>query len=258
MRSGGWLALAATMVCASMHCLRAQSPDLNRLPPGYRGVTEAVPGIFLTPVPNAPFSGTVEIVSHSKLPDGSEEVTTAENHLARSSSGRIYQERHPMVAPGLQGKTPVLSCHVYDPNSRTSWMEFPLRHLARQTVLRAPERAPTAALPPERQPAVQGVVVIPMGEQMLDGMRLTGFRKERIVPAAVSGTGNPVTITDEYWYSPELSIYMTIRHNDPRTGEQMVVVTHVERAEPPAEQFVIPAEYKVVDETTPEGPAAAQ
>ena len=50
---------------------------------------------------------------------------------------------------------------------------------------------------------------------------------------------------------------MMIRHNDPRTGEQMVAVSKVERTEPAAEMFAVPAEYKVVDETTPEGPVAA-
>ena len=65
-------------------------------------------------------------------------------------------------------------------------------------------------------------------------------------------TGKAIEVVDEYWYSPELSIYMIIRHSDPRTGEQLVAVQKVERAEPPAEVFAVPASYKVVDETPPE------
>jgi hypothetical protein len=74
----------------------------------------------------------------------------------------------------------------------------------------------------------------------------------------MSGTGKPVVITDDYWYSPDLAIYMTIRHDDPRTGEQLVAVTHVERHEPSVETFVVPAEYKIVDETTDNSPRARQ
>ncbi len=62
----------------------------------------------------------------------------------------------------------------------------------------------------------------------MNGLELKGIRKQRTVPAEMSGTGKPVVITDDYWYSPELAIYMTIRHDDPRTGEQLVAVTHVQ------------------------------
>lgn len=249
---------AVLMVAGSAVWATAQSSQGQRLPPGYRGVQQAVPGIFLTPVPNAPFSADVEIVSHEKLPDGTEHITTARNHLARSSSGRIYQERHPMAAVELLGKTPVLSEHIYDPNSRQSFMIFPMQHLARLVTLRAPEPIPASALPPSKQPLNPSVTETQLGRQMLQGMELQGIRKERVVPAELSGTGKPVTVTDEYWYSEALSIYMIIRHNDPRTGEQLVAVTKLDREEPPAMQFVVPPDYKVVDETTPESPVAAQ
>jgi hypothetical protein len=42
---------------------------------------------------------------------------------------------------------------------------------------------------------------------------------------------------------------MLVKHNDPRTGEQTVTITKVERSEPPAETFEIPADYKVLDVT---------
>jgi len=95
------------------------------------------------------------------------------------------------------------------------------------------------------------VTETPLGEQTLDGVQLTGKRKTRIIPAGRSGTGQPVTITDDYWYSPDLSIYLIIRHDDPRTGEQLVAVTHIERGEPAAELLAVPDDYKVVDETPP-------
>ena len=44
-------------------------------------------------------------------------------------------------------------------------------------------------------------------------------------------------------------MYLIVKHNDPRTGEQIVAVTHIDRHEPQAVQFVVPAIYKVVDET---------
>lgn len=233
------------------------------LPHDYPGVDVVVPGIFLTPVPNAPFSGGVEILSHEKLPDGTEHIVTARNHLARSSSGRIYQERHPLAAAALLGKTGILAEHIYDPSSRQSIWIIPTRHLARELTLRAPEAIPASALPPSdqlssNQPKLAGLTRTDLGLQLMNGLQLHGVRKERTVPASVSGTGQPVVITDEYWYAEALSIYVIIRHNDPRTGEQLVAVTNVQRVEPPAEQFLVPPDYKVVDETTPQAPVAVR
>ncbi len=39
---------------------------------------------------------------------------------------------------------------------------------------------------------------------------------------ALSGTGHEITITDDYWYSDDLKVYLVLKHNDPRTGEQIV------------------------------------
>jgi hypothetical protein len=56
-------------------------------------------------------------------------------------------------------------------------------------------------------------------------------------------------VVDEYWYAPDLSIYLLVKHNDPRTGEQIVAVSEVDRREPDAAQFSVPANFKIADET---------
>jgi len=76
-----------------------------------------------------------------------------------------------------------------------------------------------------------------------------GTRKQRTIPATLSGTGKNVTITDDYWYSEDLKVYLVLKHNDPRTGEQVVGILDLDRKEPDAAVFRIPQEYKVVDET---------
>jgi hypothetical protein len=88
-----------------------------------------------------------------------------------------------------------------------------------------------------------------LGTETVAGLLLHGTRKLRIVPAALSGTGREVTITDDYWYSDDLKIYLVLKHHDPRTGEQIVGITKVDRGEPAASIFQIPSSYKIVDET---------
>ncbi len=231
--------------------MQAQGSGQTPMPRDYRGVQTHIDGLFVTPVPNAPFTADVQIVSHKKLPDGTEQVVTTINHVARSASGRIYNERRRLVPASYKGEPRLLSAHVYDPNSRTNVYLEPQTHLARQIIARAPAVTPPMAQPPAKQPTRPDVTETDLGMQRLDGVELHGTRKSRVVAAEVSGTGAAVTVVDDYWYSAELSIYMIIRHDDPRTGEQLVAVTKVERAEPPAERFAVPADYKVVDETPP-------
>lgn len=76
-----------------------------------------------------------------------------------------------------------------------------------------------------------------------------GTRVSRTVPAATSGTGKAVIVTDEYWYSDELHLNMLVKHDNPRTGQQTVTVTRLARTEPDEATFRVPAGYKIVDET---------
>jgi hypothetical protein len=244
--------------CLTLPVLTQAQTTNQLMPRDYRGVQTNIGGIFVTPVSNFPFTADVEIVSHIKTADGDEHVVTTTNHIARTSSGRIYNERRMFMPAGFKGTPRLLSAHIYDPSSRQSIMINPDLHLAREVTLRAPEPTPTASLPPQQQPKLPGVTETDLGSQQMNGLELHGIRKQRTIPVEMSGTGKPIVITDDYWYSPELAIYMTIRHNDPRTGEQLVAVTNVERHEPSAETFVVPPEYKVVDETTPESPRARQ
>jgi hypothetical protein len=224
----------------------------QQMPRDYRGVQTIVPGIFVTPIPNAPFTAVVEILSHETLPDGSTNTHTTTAHIARSSSGRIYNERRQLVSTNFRGEPPLLSALIYDPSSRLSIFYNPFERIARERVLSRPPTAPPNTIPsrtPTDNPYFKQEEI---GTQPLGGLTLTGIRKSHTIPAAFSGTGKDIIIVDEYWYSPDLSVYMIIKHNDPRTGEQIVAVTEVDRHEPNASVFAIPASYKVIDETPPE------
>ncbi len=241
----GWEALAQSPAGA------VPGPAVPRPvgPRGYAGVQVRVPGIFVTPVANEPFTATVKIVSHQKLADGSEHVVTSINHVARRSSGMIYNERRQLVPASFQGEPRLLSTHIYDPSSRLSITTEPAKRLAREQIL--PHAPATAPGPTVVGPKLPGTVETDLGTQQMNGVELRGLRRERTIAAELSGTGKPVVITDDYWFAPQLSIYLIVRHDDPRTGEQLIAVTDVDAHEPDANLFVVPASYKVLDETPP-------
>ena len=233
---------AASLLAASL------CPAQNAMPRDYMGPQTYIPGIFVTPVPNAPFTAKVDIISHQILPDGTETIKTTVNHIARLSSGTIYNERRQFVPTTFKGEPALLSTHIYDPSTRLSVFLNPFTHLAHEMVLKQPPAAPAHAVP-DRQPNTEFYKEEQLGTQYIGTVQLQGIRKTRTIPATMSTTGKDVVITDEYWYSPDLSIYMIIKHNDPRTGEQIVAVSEVNRHEPQAALFAVPANYKVVDET---------
>ena len=88
------LAAVSLFTLAAVTSLSAQAPAPQApMPRSYPGVQTRVPGIFVTPVPNAPFTAKVDIISHEILPDGTVNIRTTVNQVARSSSGRIYNEQ---------------------------------------------------------------------------------------------------------------------------------------------------------------------
>jgi hypothetical protein len=68
------------------------------------------------------------------------------------------------------------------------------------------------------------------------------------IPAGKMGNEQPVLITSERWYSPELKAAIMTKHCDPWAGELTTQLTKVNTSEPDSSLFVVPSNYKVVDE----------
>src|ERR1700684_1433752 len=117
--------------------------EMASTPPPYRGVEQHIAGVFVTPVPNVPFTATVEVESSQVLPDGSTEQKKTYNNIARDSAGRIYNERRALVPPFFNGNPRIFSMHLYDPQNRLSTFMDPFTHIARETVLPMPEVDPS-------------------------------------------------------------------------------------------------------------------
>jgi len=67
----------------------------------------------------------------------------------------------------------------------------------------------------------------------MDGVSAHGVRVIQTIPAASSGTGNEIVLTDEYWYADDLHMNVVVKHNDPRTGSVTMTLTQVTRGSGP-------------------------
>lgn len=112
--------------------------------------------------------------------------------------------------------------------------------------------APGAPLPPlpPIPPAPPGgasgkakAVTSSLGFKEFDGVRAEGKLVQQTIAAGEIGNRNPIQITTETWYSPELQVTVYSRHNDPRRGETVYRLTNIRRAEQAADLFKVPEEY---------------
>lgn len=74
-------------------------------------------------------------------------------------------------------------------------------------------------------------------------MRAQGKATTRTIPAGEIGNRNPIVITTESWYSPELQVTVYSRHSDPREGETVYRLSNIRRGEPAADLFKVPEDY---------------
>ena len=113
--------------------------------------------------------------------------------------------------------------------------------------------APISPLPP--MPGVQTLrfestarlgkgVTTTLGMKDFDGVRAEGKSTVWTIPAGQIGNRNPIQVTSESWYAPDLQVTVYSRHNDPRTGESIYRLAGIRRAEPARDLFVVPEGYE--------------
>lgn len=239
------IALASIFLFSALVVLTCpgQQPAASNLPKNEL-IVPNVNGVFIPSVRDAPFSATVEITSEQKLSDGSVNVLKTINRIARDSRGRTYQERRRFVAAAFKDEPPVQIFYIYDPESGFNTNLNPYTFVARRVVMKTPPTPQADAVPSSSMSASNPLMKNEdLGTETFEELTVTGVRQSQ-------GTG----AIDEYWYSSELSIYVVRKHEDSK-WKQTIAVAHIDRGEPDASKFAIPAGYKVVDgSTTPQSP----
>jgi hypothetical protein len=200
-------------------------------------------GVFVTPIPNAPLLAVVNTESSQLLKDGTSSNQKTLSAIARDRQGRIFNERRALIPASETATPPILSIHIYDPQTRTSTFIDPQRQVAWQSTLNRP---PAAAPPLATSSAANSYIKKEdLGNRKMEGIEVHGVRDTQTIPAEANG-GKEITVVDEYWYSEDLRLNMLAIHKDPRTGEQTTTVTQVDRSEPDPAIFEIPSGYKIL------------
>jgi hypothetical protein len=196
--------------------------------------------IFVTPIPNAPFSGVITVERSIVRPDGTVANLKTVRAIHRDSRGRIYNEYRTLLPASSSESSQLTHILLYDPETRTSTNLFPPQRAYRSNTT----RRPPATTPPAfafNGPQNQFTREEDLGLQQKQGLSVHGLRHTQTISAA--GSDKDVVVTDEYWYSEDLRINLLLKHNDPRTGSVVLSVTQISRAEPDSSLFQIPDGY---------------
>jgi hypothetical protein len=210
-------------------------------------LAQARPDIFVTPIPNAPFHGVVQVERSIVRRDGVLVNLRSIREIGRDSQGRIHNESRILVPVSGNATPAIQSIHLYDPVSRTTAFLYPANKTFTTAIVNHPPSteppqllaSPTARSLPQNQFTREE----DLGTHEIAGVVAHGVRETQEIPADVSGMGKEIAVTDEFWYSDDLRINLIVKHSDPRTGSIALTITQLDRKEPNPAFFEIPADY---------------
>jgi len=84
-----------------------------------------------------------------------------------------------------------------------------------------------------------------LGTQTISGVTAKGTRYTHTIPAGQIGNEKAIVVVSERWYSDELQMVVKSTRSDPRFGTSTYTVTNIQRTEPAAGLFTVPADYTV-------------
>jgi hypothetical protein len=210
------------------------------------GLAQNITGIFITPVPDAPFTGVIKVDRTIVRPDGKVETLKTFRDTGRDSRGRIYNVFRALVPSDFAGTPPTIRIHFYDPQTRNYTYLYPDRHIYVTGTVNHPPAAEPADLiaspAGSSAPLNQFTKQQDLGTQSVEGVTAHGVRVTQTIPS--NGAGSEVVLVDEYWYSDDLHMNVMVKHSDPRKGSVTMTLTQASRTDPDPTLFEIPDGYK--------------
>lgn len=218
-------------------------------------------------VKGAPYSAEAVTEMTQTLADGNRIVRTTRGSVARDGEGRTRREQTmAALGPFMAEKAP-RAAFINDPVAGV--------HYVLQMDQKVARKMPTAFFKGEAHSAsghhvmrFQKRVVVngaevqsvdeerveaagdepkgeSLGEKTIEGVTAEGTRSVVTIEAGKIGNERPLEIVSERWYSPQLQAVVLSRHSDPRFGETVYRLTNIERDEPDASLFTVPADFTV-------------
>jgi len=226
-----------------------------------------------TIVSDAPFSATMIIENSERMPDGNLSTKSITSQMYRDSKGRTRRDWLPEpLSSATVGPTRSV---IHDSVAGFSYNLDHRATSAQRTVLVQPLAKDAAVREAAIRQAAGRNHMLPvpsiigtgntlqpgatsnspanqpesLGSRNIEGILAEGTRLKVTLPAGSLGSDKPVEITVERWYSPGLQTVILVKRTDSRTGETTYRLTDINRSEPTAALFTVPANYKITGQT---------
>ncbi|HEY2351864.1 MAG TPA: hypothetical protein VGH83_05100 [Candidatus Acidoferrum sp.] len=217
-------------------------------------------------VKGAPFSATSTSETTQTLQDGTAIHRTTQGAQYRDSQGRTRREvtftgMGPLAAAGGTHKMIAIS----DPVAGVHFMLNPDKKVANKMAIRShggnsangdtAEAFHQKMQAREQQEEASGALKTEsLGTQVVNGVSAEGTRTTRTIAAGEIGNDKPIQVVSERWYSPDLQTVVKSTRTDPRFGTTTFSLTNIQKAEPAATLFTVPADYTVKEGGPGRGP----
>jgi len=207
-------------------------------------------------VTGAPFSGTSTSTTKQTLQDGTTINRTVQGAIYRDSQGRSRREVTftgvgPLEATG--GTRRMVA--IFDPVAGVHYMLNSDKKVAFKMTSSAGGAAGNAgkaqALEQKMQARQQqeeasgALKVESLGTQVVNGVNAEGTRTTHTIAAGEIGNSAAIQIVSERWYSPDLQTVVQSTRTDPRFGTTTFSLSNIQKTEPAATLFTVPADYTV-------------
>lgn len=209
------------------------------------------------PVVNQPYSATKYLRTVKMLADGKQVINNDDQSMrvARDSDGRVLFERKLKCPAGSPEPAwcGTLETILFDPGAYTItfWLSganaghaattikmtaAQLQDLLTKLALQTSTSDPHSIHP--------GVTSEDLGQQIYEGMPVTGVRTQTTLPSGYYGNDPSVTISRDVWTSAEMKLVMKVVSTDSRSGEMTSGLEDISR-HPEARLFHPPLNYSV-------------
>jgi hypothetical protein len=203
-------------------------------------------------VKGAPFSAISTVTTKQTLQDGTSINRTAQGAIYRDSEGRSRREVTftgvvPLAAAG--GTHRMVA--IFDPVAGARYMLKPDQKVAYKMALPANSADKAQAFQQKMQARQQqeeasgALKVETLPSQVVSGVNAEGTRTTHTIAAGEIGNDKPIQVVWERWYSPDLQTVIQSSRTDPRFGTTTFSLSNIQKAEPAATLFAVPADYRV-------------
>jgi hypothetical protein len=207
-------------------------------------------------VTGVPFSAVAISETTQTLADGNHISLKTETNLFRDGQGRFRKEvTLPAIGPLTTAGQPKSFVMINDPVSNTNYV----LHAESKTAEKMSGHGKKGPGKGTMKEAIKGKIGAhqqelmaegnlkkeDLGTQSIAGVSAQGTRITRTIPAGQMGNEKPINIVSEHWYSNDLQILVMSKRSDPRFGETTYTLTNIQRSEPNAVLFRVPADYTV-------------